>query len=108
MDYQKVLSIYSSIENTSFQNLKNDLLESAIRYSRLRVDWQLADLEGRRNLELERTAAHNTFIDSCNILSRSMTKAGEEIKWREQLGNDRKTIGDFACYLNCILGISAR
>ncbi len=108
MDYPKALLIYSSIEKSTFQNLKSELIQAAIRYSRLRVDWQLSDLEERKNLDNERTFAHNSFIDSCNILSRNMAKAGEDISWREQLGNDRKSIGDFACYLTCILGIEAR
>ena len=108
MDYQRALLIYTSIQKSALSNLKSELIQAAIRYSRLRVDWQLANLEERKYLNNERTIAHNSFIDSCNILSRNMAKSGEDIKWRELLENDRKTIGDFACYLTCILGIEAR
>jgi len=55
-----------------------------------------------------KTVSHDAFIDSCNILSRNMAKAGEDNSWREVLGDNRKEIGDFACYLSCILGIKAR
>lgn len=108
MTYNDSLKIYLDIKDTSLQKLKMDLIEAATRYSKIRVEWQLSDLEGRTSLDQERTIAHNSFIDCCNILSRNMTKAGEDIKWREHLGSDRKMIGDFACYLNCILGIEAR
>ena len=37
-----------------------------------------------------------------------MAKVGEDIEWRREVGDDRKTIGDFACLLHCVLGIQAR
>ncbi len=37
-----------------------------------------------------------------------MAKAGEDVAWRTVLGEDRKNIGDFACYLHCILGLRSR
>lgn len=36
-----------------------------------------------------------------------MANNGEDITWRKTLGDDRKIIGDFACYVHCILGIQA-
>ena len=59
-------------------------------------------------MDPERTRAHNALIDCCNILSRNMRTAGEDNSWRVALGDDRKAIGDFACLLHCLLGISAR
>lgn len=108
MTYSDAEKIYLSLKDTSLLKLKTDLILSSIRYSRLRVDWRFADFEEKKILDQERTVAHNSFIDCCNILSRNMTKANEDTKWRDYLGNDRKTIGDFACYLNCIWGIEAR
>jgi hypothetical protein len=37
-----------------------------------------------------------------------MADNDEDITWRKMLGDDRKAIGDFACYLHCILAIQAR
>jgi len=59
-------------------------------------------------LDQARRISHNAFIDTCNILSRNMIKEGEDASWRRLLGNDRKAIGDFACYLTCILAVQAR
>lgn len=85
-----------------------DLLQSAIRYARIRTDWMMATIEDRNAMDTSRTAAHDAFIDACNIVSRNATKQGRTTLWRALLGNDRKEIGDFACYLHAILGIQAR
>ncbi len=51
---------------------------------------------------------HNAFIDSVNILARVLNSDGIETPWREQLGNQRKRIGDFACFVSYIVGINNR
>jgi hypothetical protein len=108
MDYNLSLKIFNVIETSSLQKLKHDLYESAVSYTNIRVEWLFADLEKKNTLDQQRTSSHNVFIDCCNILSRNMSKLGEDNSWRGELGNDRKTIGDFACYLVSILGIKAR
>lgn len=101
-------TIYSQIRATQHQTLANDLIKAAVRYARLRVDWLLATQEARRDSDPARRHAHNAFIDACNILSRNMQRAGEDNGWRARIGSDRQTIGDFACYLHCLLGVQAR
>jgi len=58
-------------------------------------------------MEAGRTAAHNALIDACNIMSRNMCETDEGIEWRRELGDERKRIGDFACWLHALLGIAA-
>ncbi len=109
MDVEKVAQRLLSLRgHTAVNGLLQDLIEAAVRYARLRVDWALRDREGRAALDPTRSAAHNALIDSCNILSRAMLRAGEDATWREALGNDRKVIGDMACHLHCVLGVGAR
>jgi hypothetical protein len=100
--------IFVGIEESKLTELRNSLYEYAVRYSRLRVDQLLVNAEQGKMLDEERTRKHNAFIDACNILSRNMIKNGEDAHWREELGNDRKMMGDFACYINYVLGIKAR
>lgn len=88
--------------------LRDDLFEKAVRYARIRADWQLANPDDRQQLDEPRRLAHTAFIDTCNILARAMREKGLNVTWREQLGEDRKTIGDFACYIHCFLGLEAR
>ncbi len=108
MNFSSAQDIYNILLETGMVSLRIDLFKTASRYAQIRVEWQLADPEKRKEMELSRTAAHNAFIDACNILSRNMARAGEDTSWRSRLGNDRKVIGDFACYLHCILGVRAR
>jgi len=100
--------LYQSIKQTRWTSLKDDLVRSAVRYARLRTDWALATPDQRLEMDRERSRAHTAFIDCCNILSRNMGKAGEDNSWRMKLGDDRKDLGDFACYLHCLLGILSR
>ena len=37
-----------------------------------------------------------------------MIKNCDDAGWKLKLGDDRKVIGDFACYVNCILSLSAK
>ena len=108
MDMQKATLIYEKMDTRKFRGLKEDMIKAAIRYARIRTDWKTMTLEERKLKDSERTFAHNAFIDACNILSRNMVKAGEDIAWRQMMSDNRKEIGDFACFLHCLLGIEAR
>jgi len=108
MNIQAAESIFEAINTSSFTNLKNDLIDLAIDYARIRTDYYLLSQEERMEKETLRTRAHNAFIDSCNILSRNMNKIGESTEWRELLGEERKYIGDFACYIHLFLGLRVR
>lgn len=108
MNYKTAEIILKQIVTTKLEDLKNNLIQKAVKYARLRVDYQLTPVDSRNEIGSLRTIAHNAFIDSCNILSRDMADNDEDVTWRKMLGDDRKIIGDFACYLHCILGIHAR
>lgn len=86
----------------------DDVIDAAIRYARLRVDWGRTDPIERTTVDMARTAAHDVFIDACNILSRAMLQSGESNDWRARLGADRGFIGDVACHIHCALGLAAR
>lgn len=112
MDYALATNLFSEIESTHFADddlvrCREDFVAAAVRYARKRVDWQLADVEGQMEMERSRRAAHETFIDSCNVLARSMSKKGLSSEWRAQLGEDRRELGDFACFVHLILGLRA-
>jgi len=105
-------SCYESIRDADLskklQPLRRDFYNRAIDYALIRTQWQLSSHEQRNDIDQRRTLAHNTFIDACNILSRNMGAEGEDNSWRAELRDDRKRIGDFACYVHCFLGIEAR
>lgn len=98
----------SANQDETTQVLLADFVSSAVRYAGLRAAWQISPMEKRLEMDRNRTCAHNALIDSCNILSRAMVQRGMSAEWRTELGQDRKNIGDFACYLHCLLGLRAR
>jgi len=89
------------------ERLRRDALERACAYATLRTQWQLGDPTERFEIDRRRTIAHEAFIATINALSRNMAASGLPIEWRARLP-DRKTIGDFACYVACFLGLEAR
>jgi len=107
MDWNTSLTIYERMRSCKNEDLKDLFFSTAIRYARLRVDWLQSEGDERLRLEESRTLAHNALISSLDSLSRFMGNKGQDISWRELLGSDRRIIGDFACFLHCIMGIAA-
>jgi len=103
-----VTEVLMEIDATKQEQLRLAVMSSAIRYASLRAEWWLLDAEARQDADPRRAAAHDALIDSLNILSRSQARVGESNQWRGKLGQDRKTIGDFACWATAILGLRAR
>lgn len=108
MDIDRARQAKHTIDESKHESLRKGLYASAIRYAQCRAEWKLLSVKERVGRDAARTVAHDAFIDACNIMSRNMAKAYEPAEWRARLGNDRKTIGDFACYLHCLLAIEAR
>ena len=109
MDLESTQGILETVQRSAVQEtIRREWLEAAVRYAELRVAWWMASPIERRNVDASRTAAHDAFIDACNILSRAMASAGEPNRWRAEIGLERGEIGDFACLLHCVLGLEAR
>ena len=108
MELKEALQIFGTLEASKHKNLFNTLIQCAIIYSRIRVDWYYAGVDEQLELDFERTAAHDEFISSCAALSQKMKETGEDVTWRFAIGKDRKSIGDFACLLHAVIGIKAR
>ncbi|MBK6965598.1 MAG: hypothetical protein IPH20_17150 [Bacteroidales bacterium] len=108
MNEQFFLPLFQAVDSTSLKKLRDNFYLLAIRYTVVRAQWNFISVEEKIETNDERTRLHNTLIDSLNILSRNMAKAGEETAWRKTLGDNRKVIGDFACYVVAWLGIRQR
>jgi len=95
-----------NLTEDDFRNLRRELWLACVNYARIRADWHLNPTA--RPSGSFRSIAHNRVIDACNALSRYMGQHGADNKWRATLGQDRKVIGDFACYAHAYFGIRAR
>lgn len=108
MELNDAMHIFEALKGSKHTQLFNALMERAMIYSRIRVDWYYAALDEQPELDYERTMAHDEFISACAMLSRNMKETGEDVRWRFEIGKDRKSIGDFACMLHAVIGIKAR
>ena len=94
--------------------LYNELIGAATKYAMIRAEWFLMDREEKMERDSQRTSYHNMTIMHFNMLSRYLKAHGKEAAWRELLGdeeddkNNRKVIGDFACYLVFCNSLNAR
>lgn len=88
--------------------LYNELIDDAIRYSQIRAKWINMNNDEKKNIDATRTCSHNALITDFNILSRYLKLKGKNTFWKEKLGDDRKLIGDFACYIVFINSINSR
>lgn len=112
LQYQEALAIYKTMDenldrhDADILDLYNRLLEKAIRYAHIRAEWNTLTREEKLEKDDSRTAAHDSFIASVNIIARSEGEIGSQ--WRERLGNSRKRVGDFACYISLFRSLEAR
>lgn len=86
----------------------NDCLIKAAEYAKIRNDWETMSREEKLDADNGRTIIHDSFIASLNILSRIAEKENIDNSWRVRLGDNRKRIGDFACFISYMTGISNR
>ena len=108
LDYLTAYQAYTTVQNSKLADLRMALYKAAVHYATIRAEWEFMSNEEKMEQDAGRTAAHNRFIDSCNILSREQTKIGEDNRWRGSIGTDRKMIGDWACWVSCFVGIGNR
>lgn len=111
---EKADEILSQIEASLDKNdedameLFNDFLEGAVAYANVRAGWLLLSNDEKMDQDKGRTYKHDSVINRVNILARYLEKCGKDVSWRDKLGESRKTIGDFACYVALFYGVRAR
>ncbi len=108
MDWEKATRIAYAIGRSRLVEPRMELFRKAIDYAGIRAEWQISGPEKRLEMNEARTRTHDAFIEACDMMGRRMSDEREDASWREDLGDDRKEIGDLACYLHLMLGLAAR
>lgn len=112
LTYQEAKEIYETIQENldrtdpDIVGLYNDMVAYAIQYAHIRAGWNALTVEKKRDTDDARTKKHDAFIASVNIVARTQGTIGAA--WRQQLSDDRKRIGDLACYIALFEGPEAR
>lgn len=97
-----------NVNDEVFFELWNNVLEKCFKYMEIRMNWSLYSREKKMDIDSRRTAIHDTLIISFDMLSRYMEKNGKSTEWRKKLGDDRKRIGDFGCYIAYVQALNNR
>ena len=114
---EKATEIYDKIrksldpDDKDGMEILGEYLAAAGKYAAIRAGWNLLSREEKADTDENRTACHNKVIFHLNILSRYLASQGKDISWRDELGDEkenRKKIGDFACYAALLEGLDAR
>ena len=86
----------------------NDFVAKAVKYTGIRCRWETMSREEKMAEDAGRSMVHDGLITAVNILSRIAANEGIDNSWREELGDERKRIGDFACFVTYMTGIANR
>ena len=96
---------YQESRDEILQELVNDLVGQALKYAKMRIDWYGFSKEERAEKDSLRSSIHDRFIDNLNILNRYLTKEGMETL---DTDDDRKVVGDFACFIAYQIALQMR
>ena len=117
LSVDQAVKIYQAIGESLDPNDEDSMeiwgeyLAAAVKYSGIRAGWNQLSREEKADTDDNRTACHNKVIFHLNILSRYLASKVKDTSWREELGDEkenRKKIGDFACYVALMEGLDAR
>ncbi len=106
--YDEMILNINKSKTEDIMDFVKDMVDKANKYTSIRCKWEFMTNEERMEEDSMRTALHNSFITSINIVSRILASEGLDISWREKLGDDRKILGDFACFMSYMIGITNR
>ena len=112
LPFEEAMEIYEAIlqnspeDDEEFEEFWELALSAMTVYADLRANWKQIR-KGQRDND-GRTRKHDNVIHTLNLLSGMMEQRGLDVSWRKQLGDQRKRIGDFACYIAMLYDLSAR
>ena len=86
-----------------FDEFYQGFLKNAIDYANTRASWSFMDQAARIEDDKGRTIKHDAFMSMLGAICRNL-----EIKGIDELMPDRKTKGDFACYIALFLALEQR
>lgn len=105
--YNEVISVLNQL-NSEEMGYWDEFITSCIEYAEIRSTWLYLSRQEKLDKDALRTAMHNTVIRNLTVLKRVIEHRNENIEWYNRFNDDRKKIGDFACYISYIHSLSSR
>lgn len=108
--YNKFLhSATSILFDKAFKGYWEDFVLASVEYAEKRGKWLLTPIHERtESMDAYRTSRHDRVILSLKIIKRYMEKNDLDTQCFEGIGEDRKRIGDFACYISYVYSVNSR
>ena len=112
LSYEEALRAYTMIkekaeeipeDDVDLKEFYTDFLKSAMDYALIRTQWTFMSMDEIRETDSLRTRRHNGFIAALEGICRNF-----RIEGIDAVMENRKTKGDFACYIAMFLGIEQR
>jgi len=100
--YEEMKEKAAHSSQSGFQDFFKLFLKSAADYAATRSAWAIMDQSARNEDDKPRRLKHDAFISILNAISRNLDVGIEEIM------PDRKSKGDFACYIALFMALEQR
>lgn len=110
LKYEDATELYHTLQTKSkdcaiedFDEFYEDFLKLAVSYAKVRSDWSFLTLSEQNDNDAGRTIQHEAFMSALGAVCRFLN-----VKDIDMLLPDRKTKGDFACYIALFLALEQR
>ncbi|MBP3413339.1 MAG: hypothetical protein J6K89_08795 [Oscillospiraceae bacterium] len=109
LQYEVARKFYEELKSAAsradeeLKEFYNDFLLSATKYANNRLSWSFMDLAARREDDERRHLKHDSFMAILTAICRNLAVEG-----LDEAMPDRKTKGDFACYISLFLSLEQR
>ena len=107
--YEDARRLYEEINDRAkkqpedFKEFYQDFLKSASEYAKTRLSWSFMTLAERRDDDASRTIKHDGFMATLNAVCRNLG-----VQNIDDVMPERKSKGDFACYIAMFLALEQR
>lgn len=112
--YHMILAARPAEDYREFDDLLDEMVKRAVAYAGARAQWAHMTLEEKMAnnaaADAERSRKHDLFIKAQNKLVEYMydNKLGDYFEVMDLIGEERKRVGDFACYLAYVYSLNER
>lgn len=101
--YEEIKGKAAKTSKEGFAEFYQGFLKDAIDYANTRASWSCMSGEARNEDDKGRSIKHDAFMSMLNAVCRNL-----EISGIDELMPDRKSKGDFACYITLFLALEQR
>ena len=101
--YEEIKEKAAKVTDEDVKSIYQDFLENAVDYAKKRAAWAFMDMDAKMEDDKTRSTKHNAFMAMLGAVCRNLCIDGID-----DIMPDRKTKGDFACYIALFLALEQR